>query len=201
MHRVGVTQRAEIVAGRAECRDALDRRWHEFLAVCGAVAVPLPNHAALATTTARALDVDAILLSGGEDLVTQGGPSHERDEAESALIAWALAVRRPVIGVCRGMQMIATHFGAVLARVEGHVGVAHRITHDGIGDSVNSFHNWAPAALPQGFKLTAQAEDGVIEGFVDPVRRVHAMLWHPERHAPFRDDDVRLFREVLACAR
>lgn len=196
MIRIGITQRALPLTTFGERRDGLDRRWPLFLQTCGIVACPLPNDPAVAVATAEALELEGLLLTGGEDLVALGGEQTGRDETERRLLDWALAARRPVIGVCRGMQMLVHSFGGRLHRVEQHVGTRHEIAFQGVARSVNSFHAWGATELPA--PLVALARAGPVAEAVQLAGApVLGLMWHPEREEPFDPLDLTLFRSVF----
>ncbi|MBB2933526.1 putative glutamine amidotransferase [Amycolatopsis bartoniae] len=184
-----MTQRIVVDPVTGEIRLALDVRWARFLAAAGLIPVPLPLEAALARQVMRAAGCAGLLLTGGNDL----GEVPERDELELSLLAAALARRLPVLGVCRGMQLILSAFGGVLQKVEGHVGVQHRLAD---GRVVNSYHNWGAVEAPREFTVTARHE-GVVEAIRHRVAPVVGTMWHPERTDPFDPADLALFTELF----
>jgi gamma-glutamyl-gamma-aminobutyrate hydrolase PuuD len=198
--RVAVTQRVVVAAETGERRDALDQRWAPLLEAAGLAAVPTPNRLGDVARWASALDIGAVLLTGGDDLAPLGGTTPERDAVEHALLDWAATRGLPVLGICRGLQLIARRAGATLRRVDGHVAVAHAVsTVDGT-DEVNSFHRWGFDRAPAGFTATAVAPDGTIEAMRHPRLPVGGIMWHPERYAQPRACDVRLLRDSLTRA-
>ncbi|MFF2546245.1 gamma-glutamyl-gamma-aminobutyrate hydrolase family protein [Kitasatospora sp. NPDC058063] len=200
---VGITQRMMTAAGTAERRTALDVRWPAFLARCGLAAVPLPNDPALAVETADALALGGLVLSGGEDLARYGGGVRERDETERRLLEWALRDGRPVLGVCRGMQLIADYYGAGLHPVDGHVAVRHEVVFDGSVRTVGCFHRWAADRVPEPLEVTGR-RGPVVEAVRLKGGNVQGIMWHPERDEQPQQADVDLFRSLFAgalCAR
>jgi N5-(cytidine 5'-diphosphoramidyl)-L-glutamine hydrolase len=196
MSIVGITQRSLPQTESGELRYGLDSRWFSFLAACGLVPVPLPNLAGPAVHTARALPVGGLVLSGGEDLASYGGPSPGRDGTERALLGWAMASGVPVLGVCRGAQLLLDAFGEKLAPVDGHVATRHVISG---GRSVNSYHRYAARSVTGPLRVTA-AGGGVVEAFEHRHARVGGIMWHPEREDSPDPEDVALFRRLLGSA-
>jgi putative glutamine amidotransferase len=197
---VGITQRSLPPTEFGERRYGLDSRWFPFLAACGLVAVPLPNLAAVAVHTAEALGLGGLILTGGDDLVRYGGPTPDRDETELALLGWAGAAGRPVLGVCRGAQLLLDAHGSTLEPVEGHVAARHVLSS---GRSVNSYHRYAAFSAPSPLRVTATC-DGVVEAFDHEHAAITGIMWHPEREEPAAPEDVRLVRELFGstpCAR
>ncbi|MGI5239071.1 gamma-glutamyl-gamma-aminobutyrate hydrolase family protein [Dactylosporangium sp. CA-139066] len=180
--------------------DALDPRWHEFLAACGVIGVPLVNIPERAVAVARSLNLAGVLLTGGEDLARYGGCSPLRDETERALLRWAGSHGRTVLGVCRGMQLILDAHGTELVPVEGHVAVEHPALIDGEPHRINCYHRWA--ARDVGAPLVATGLAGrVVEAVRHPDQPIHGVMWHPERRAatdPHRDRDVAMVARLFA---
>jgi putative glutamine amidotransferase len=195
---VAITQRVVVDAATRERRDALDRRWHAFLAADGLGALPVPNDAAAALTLVEAVDPAGVILSGGGDLTTFGGDAADRDETEVALVRWAERRGKPVIGVCRGMQQIVQLGGGRIERIDGHVHERHRLRFRGRSVSVNSFHELAVTAVPEReFEVLARAPGGTIEAVRHRTVRRTGIMWHPEREPPFADHDLALFRQTF----
>jgi gamma-glutamyl-gamma-aminobutyrate hydrolase PuuD len=200
-----VTQRVDPVAGREEARDALDQRFTEWLNAAGLLPFPIPN-AILGAAGSEGfgawlemLDPDILVLSGGNDI----GEQPARDDTERQLLSWARDTRTPVLGICRGMQMMAVWAGGELIRVTGHVGCRHKLT---VGDekrrsewpaSVNSYHNWGLRNVPAEFAPVAWAEDGTIEAMRHDALPWEAWMWHPEREGVFDDADLNRIRRLI----
>jgi putative glutamine amidotransferase len=170
--------------------------------------------------------LDGIVFTGGPDLnpAVYGQDPHPqsagfhdpRDRAELALIGEALRRDMPVLGICRGMQLLNVALGGDLHQhLEGaaHKGppgsyTFHEVTVEpgtrlaaviGPGTRTHSCHHQAPARLGTGLRVSARAEDGTAEAIEDAsARLVLGVLWHPE------EDEVRggpLFRELVDRAR
>ena len=181
MRPVAVSQRVDIVPRRGERRDALDQSWTRLLAACGLVAVPVPNDPDVAAAMFAAIGSAGLLLTGGNDLARYGGDAPERDETERLLLQLARERRLPVMGVCRGMQVIQDAFGVPLRRVEGHVAVRHPV--DGIR-TVNSFHGFGATTTVPALEVLAHAADGVVEAIRHADEPIVGQMWHPERLRP-----------------
>ena len=159
---------------------------------------------------------DGFVLPGGIDInpLTYGEDPHpmlqgnrlEFDECELHLIQIILESKKPVLGICRGSQILNVAFGGTLYQdiVSQHEGAqqhgqteitpgapCHRIKiEDGsilaelYGDEtrVNSFHHQAVKDLGKGLKATAHAYDGIVEAFEAPdYPFVLGVQWHPEQ--------------------
>lgn len=172
--------------------------------------------------------LDGLVLSGGVDVdpVLYGQPAHpklgrvnrRRDDFELALVREALERSVPVLGICRGQQVLNVARGGTLvqdipsewtgAMVHDARGRRWRRAHDvdvlpgtRLGallrrDSVavNSFHHQAVASVGDGLAVSARSRDGIVEGIEMPGRRfVVAVQWHPESFWRLEDSFQVLF--------
>jgi putative glutamine amidotransferase len=206
--RIGITQRVAYDPNYGERRDALATDWYRFLLRVwpDAVIVPIPNRP---DHVARLLDTvapDLLVLTGGNDL----GTEPERDQTERACLLEAARRELPVIGVCRGFQMMVDHDGGSLAPVERteHVATRHPVhcLRDtawgwaaGRSLDVNSYHGFAVPSdgLPGTWIALAQGADGTVEAACTNDGRCTAVMWHPEREPEPAPLDVALFRQCL----
>ena len=142
--------------------------------------------------------IDApLILCGGGDI----GKSPKRDARETEWIRSALENGQPIIGICRGMQLLNVYFGGEVENIperlqENHLNDIfdddedhsfrlsefHQV-YDSDGDSreVNSRHHQHCRWVPLNFEITHRALDGTVEGFQDVEKRIWAVQWHPER--------------------
>jgi putative glutamine amidotransferase len=201
---VFVSMRSADSATYREARDGLSHDWSRWCDALGILPVPVPNALQRPEAFFDEVPGRGLLLTGGDDL-----GDAPRDRTESRLLAAALARRMPVFGVCRGLQVIATAFGAPLCRaVAGHVATVHAVEIvDGLNGAlpigriaVNSFHNDAVrvADLAGGLKAFAVSPEGWAEGLYHPEWPVTAVQWHPERDNPGRGSDARLLQRWIA---
>jgi putative glutamine amidotransferase len=207
--KVGLTQRVDVVPAYGERRDALDQNWARLLGELGCLVVPVPNLLPDPARFARELVLDALLLTGGNDLADaeyrSPDAAPERDALELALIDVFQRAAKPVLGVCRGAQILNKFHGGSLVRVQAHVAARHRIrpTPDGGGSveerEVNSYHNFGilPSGLAPGLTATALAEDGTVESFHHRDLPHWGIMWHPERERPFVPTDLAFIKQIL----
>lgn len=192
---LAITQRVEIIEGIGERRDAISQEWIDFVETCGFLPLLLPNHLSTVKQILEKFPVEGFLLTGGNDLVSYGGAAPERDEMERYLIQISMEKKVSILGVCRGMQMILDFFGTSLQRVEGHVRREHRLDN---GDIVNSFHNWGVKECNSALTVLSYSDDGIVEEVKhSKFEWIRGIMWHPERHHPFRERDVKLIQEVF----
>lgn len=199
-------------------------RYVERVEAAGGRAVVLPPTAAADDAVLDRLD--AVVFAGGADLDPQlyGEQPHpqttglrpERDAAELPLMRAALDRDLPVLGICRGMQVMSVVRGGSLTQhlpdVVGHerhrpapgVYGLHEVrlapgsrAHAILGDTVSvpSYHHQGLDS-PGSLTVTGWADDDTAEVVEDPSRRFAVgVLWHPEA-----GDDGRLFAALVAAA-
>ncbi len=189
--RVAVTMRCVQDRETAEMRDALSHDWARLLVRMGTVPVPLPNSLRDPVAALRGVGAQALLLTNGEDLGRT-----PRDRTERRLLDYAVRARLPVLGVCRGLQMINRYFGGDVIPLAGrrfgpHVAVRHHVHIVGPLERVlrvdrlrvNSFHNHGVVMDGVAGPLVpgAVARDGCIEAVRHRSLPIWAIQWHPER--------------------
>jgi len=194
---VAITQRVAVVREHRERRDCLDQAWPRFLATCGLLPLPLPNVSDVALALCDAADIVGLVLTGGNDLAALGGDAPERDAVENALLDMAEHRGLPVLGVCRGMQIIQQRCGITLRRVDGHVTPRQTIHINGEPQQVNAYHRFAACESRAPLTSWAVAGDGVVKAVRHEALPLTGIMWHPERNSPFAAQDVALFRRVF----
>ncbi|WP_338497520.1 gamma-glutamyl-gamma-aminobutyrate hydrolase family protein [Streptomyces sp. SJL17-4] len=186
----------------------------------GGIAVMLPPDApeAAAAVVAR---LDGLVIAGGADVEPvrygavpdsrTGPPARERDAWELALIDAAVASGTPLLGICRGMQLLnVARGGTLIQHLDGHVeavGVIGRHPVKPVPGSryaslvpelteVPTYHHQAVDRLGAGLAASAHAEDGTVEAveLADPAW-VLGVQWHPEM-----GDDLRVMRGLVEAA-
>lgn len=187
----------------------------------GGLAVMLPPDTPERAAAAVAR-IDGLVVAGGPDVDPSrygaerspltGPPAPERDTWELALIEAALAARVPLLGVCRGMQLLNVALGGTLVQhIDGHadgVGIFGRHSVKPVPGtlyaaavpeetSVPTYHHQAVDRLGKGLAVSAYAEDGTVEAIELPESDgwVVGVQWHPEM-----GEDVRVMRELVRAA-
>jgi len=192
---VAITQR--VVPERSERRDCLDQAWPRFLAACGLMPLAVPNVPEVALAMCNRGDIAGLVLTGGNDLAALGGDAPERDAVENSLLDFAERRRLPVIGVCRGMQLIQQRCSVPLRRVEGHVTAHQVISVNGNPTEVNAYHCFAAFESRAPLETWAVAADGVIKAVRHSSLPVTGIMWHPERTVPAAAADIALFQHLF----
>ncbi|MFJ3619338.1 gamma-glutamyl-gamma-aminobutyrate hydrolase family protein [Streptomyces iakyrus] len=186
----------------------------------GGLAAMLPPDAPEQAAEAVAR-LDGLVIAGGPDVEPvrygaereerTGPPAPDRDAWELALIDAALAAGVPLLGICRGMQLLNVALGGTLVQhIDGHaevVGVfgGHAVKpvpgslYAGVVPEetfVPTYHHQAVDRLGEGLVPSAYAADGTVEAVELPSADwVLGVQWHPEM-----GDDVRVMRALVEAA-
>ncbi|WP_405874765.1 gamma-glutamyl-gamma-aminobutyrate hydrolase family protein [Streptomyces sp. NBC_00005] len=187
----------------------------------GGLAAMLPPDAPEQAAAAVAR-LDGLVIAGGPDVEPvrygaepdprTGPPARARDAWELALIEAALTARVPLLGICRGMQLLNVALGGTLVQhLDGHaevVGVFGRHPVKPVPGtryaaavpeetSVPTYHHQSVDRLGTGLLPSAHAADGTVEAVELPPAEgwVLGVQWHPEM-----GDDVRVMRALVEAA-
>lgn len=196
----------------------------EAVREAGAIVVPF-DHAGTVSVAEAVDGSDGVLLLGGGDVDPAEYGEHRRhpklynvdrrtDQGEIGIVQAAAALRRPVLGICRGMHVINVAHGGTLVQHMPETGVLHRgprgsamVDHDVLLEggslvaailgrsslTVRSGHHQSVERLAPDLRVGAQAEDGTVEAVEDADRRILAVQWHPEDDLADADDRMALF--------
>lgn len=199
MKKIAISQNVFKFTDRNETRDSLDQNWWKFLSSVSLLPVVIPNQLALAKEILAEIPIDGVILTGGNDILSVGGTNPERDETEKFLLQFCQQNALPLIGVCRGMQLIVDSFGKCPEKIENHVAKRHSVefVESGTSREVNSFHNFGFFSVPSQFEVLAKASDQSIEAVKLVNKNIFGIMWHPERESPFSIEDQALFQRVF----
>ena len=180
----------------------------------GGMPIIIPTGGDLSVVKDYAQMLDGLLIPGGEDInpmfynqqpnLNVKYMNIERDNFEAALIQEVVKLNKPILGICRGLQLINVAFGGTLIQdvpTQFKSEISHlqsgdilfEPTHLVVADDnsfikkllgnkfyVNSFHHQAIDRLASGFKITAKAADGLPEAIECDEKNILAVQWHPE---------------------
>lgn len=206
----------------------------QWIELAGAVPFLLPMAAREDDLFLLLRRCDGILLTGGHDVdpsyygavrAEACGPAClHRDEMEFSILRYCMEHRKPVFGICRGLQVINVFFGGTLWQdlpserpadtqhgmqppYDRAVHKVQAIEGTGMGAilgrtvySVNSLHHQAVRDLAPGLRCTALSEDGLVEAVEYPqLPFCMAVQWHPEYLRDTEDSQKLVAAFVAAC--
>ena len=206
MKNIAISQRVQKIEEYKEFRDQLDIKLIEFVTQLGFNPIPVPNfkkkNNADLTSLLKWLKIikpSGIILSGGDDI----GKFKYRDQNEIRLLQWSVEKKIPLIGICRGMQLIGQCHNVKLKKIKNHVGTRHYIVSTKKNQKnkkkrkVNSFHNYALSKCPKKFNVIYKSLDGIIESIESRSKKIYACMWHPERESSFKRNDILKFKSFF----
>lgn len=218
-------------------RYTLGKNYVHSLIAAGGVPVLTPTALDEATIYEFFRAADAVMLTGGDDVdpalygeekhEKTGGIDPDRDRVETALTRWAVAENKPLLGICRGIQVMNVALGGSLIQdipsqapsELTHAGHWHGAARDQVlhtvrcdADSraalllgaevgVNSFHHQSINRVGDAYVVTGRSTDGIVEAIEIPSQRFClGVQWHPEEMAAGREDMLSLFRALVQAA-
>jgi len=206
--KIVISQRIDLIESYVEYRDSIDQRLINWVVSCGFMAVPIPNtlidlalfdnHQSNIDDWLNNVGADGIILSGGNDI----NKFKQRDLTEKNLILWAEKHKRPLLGICRGMQMLGLYAGEELIKIDGHVNTRHELEikkeyKNLFPNIVNSYHNFSIKKCPKEYKVLANSKDGYIEAIKHIKLPWEGWMWHPEREDIFNKLDKKRFKNLV----
>lgn len=206
--RIGLTMRVVDGPKYYEPRDALAQDWPVFMkrVLSHARWLPIPNIGNDVSRYIENWDLNGFILTGGDDI----GEAPLRDTTELSILQYAGEKGFPVLGICRGMQMICHYSDQKILpcpKPKKHITTTHKVRilekslrwHE-TDITVNSYHGkcvGTPESFRKGLSPFAVSEDGLVEGVLNAERTLLGIMWHPERTDPAAAFDEFLINEFF----
>ncbi|WP_261798075.1 gamma-glutamyl-CDP-amidate hydrolase [Campylobacter peloridis] len=190
MKFIGITQRILENQSYFELRECLSLEWGEFFNKNLKDFLPLPLSYEIDFKKYTPF-LNAVILSGGNDLYTlnKNELSKKRDKYENNIINYCINNNLPLLGICRGAQMIASFFNSTLSKCQNHI-QNHDIFLNKKTINVNSFHNFAIDKLGSELEILAKAKDNTIEAFKHKNLNIYGIMWHIERTNGLNEKEI-----------
>lgn len=194
----------------------LAKAYYQSVLEAGGVPVIIPPFDSEGALSSLLDTIDGLVFSGGADIdpdyfgqepLDMVEVNEERDLPELMMLSMAMDRQIPILGICRGMQLMAVGLGGEMYQdikmqhgqaslehsqhTENRFDTSHevKVVEDSLLSKllgtgtirVNSFHHQAVSRVPQGFVASALAPDGIIEAMESAcMRPMLAVQWHPE---------------------
>ena len=134
-------------------------------------------------------EINLLIIPGGNDVSNSLNTSKIRNSIEINLIKICFKKNIPILGICRGAQLLNKSFGGKVKKVKKHMRTRHNISFVNKEIvkkkllNVNSFHNDGIKKndLSKVFKMLANDKDENVEMFISKDKKIIGTMWHPER--------------------
>jgi len=224
-----------ISCGGNVAKSNVNASYYNAVIKAGGIPVLLPLTKDEAAIERIVKKIDGIVFTGGEDydpaiygeerIPELGTVNGFRDTSDIAFARTAIKMKKPILAICRGEQLINIVCGGTLYQdLPSQKNVIHRQTepssipthgikveknsllHDIMGSErleVNTFHHQAVKDLGDGLRITAMSDDGVVEAYQSTGRRprILALQFHPERLREGNEAWTAIFEWLVKSAR
>ena len=208
MKKIALSQRLLLNENYFEIRESLDIKWGGLFKKLNFLPIILPIEFEYKKYF-NSFKIDGIILTGGNDLskVNSNNLSLKRDEFEKKIIQYAINENIPLLGMCRGMQIIADYFGAKFKKVKNQVAIRHKLEINEKSkyfkqlkkiSTVNSFHDYAIDVLPKNLIVSATNKKGMIKAIEHDKYRIFGQNWHSERENIFDKNQINLIKNFFS---
>jgi putative glutamine amidotransferase len=223
------------MSGNPEYVERSIPQYERAVEMAGGEPVRIPLDLTPAATMKMVEQCDAVLLPGASadvDPAKYGAPCHEktapadrkRDTVDELLLQDAYNMRKPILGICYGLQILNVYrTGSLIQHIESQinheagrkVAVAHDVEIEGtsklakivgsqVSIPVNSSHHQSADKIGDGLEVVARSpQDGIIEALegTSPEHFVLAVQWHPERSVEDDEASRGIFRSFVEAAK
>ena len=200
-YNIGITMRITNAQGYDEPRDTIAHDWPKYMSYLfpNANYFFIPNVEESAISFCEKKNINLLIITGGDDI----GLFEKRDKTELILLKFMIQNKLPVIGICRGMQLIHNYYGGIINEGDKDFVKAHRATEHEIRIKnkiikVNSYHNCRiqESSLHNNFSVLARdIKDNSIEAIEGG--KILGLMWHPERDSKFSVHTKQLITKFL----
>lgn len=203
-------------------RIELRQEYTQAVSLAGGIPAIIPPYTdrMLINEWLNSIKPNGIILTGGCDIDPEiygtkpmpynGRVSRQRDKYELYILESAIEKKIPILGICRGIQVINVYFGGTLVQdIEEELGTAKEVHDQTENTSIgthevmvkpdtltytllykekiltNSHHHQCIKKLGEGLEITAKTDDGIIEAIENYEKTIIGVQFHPERMKEF----------------
>lgn len=180
---IGLTQRLINNDSYYEVREALSNDWGKLFSNEDIFSNYLPFPLSYEIDFMKYANLlSGVIISGGNDIyaVNKNELSKFRDSYEIEIIKYCIDNNTPLLGICRGAQLLAHYFKLNVRQCKNHIG-NHIVTNNNKSSIVNSFHNYCIFGTNDEILPIHIADDSSIESFKHSSLPIYGVMWHIER--------------------
>jgi len=197
MKRILITQRIDKVGEFKEIRDNISQDFLNMIDQLNYIPILVPNNLNLIKNIVKSTNFEGIILTGG------GNPKKNdvRQKVELFLIKHSIKFKKPLLGFCRGAQLINLYFGGSIKKVSNHVKKKHFLLSNNLKKKIktNCFHNFGITyeTISNKINILAKTKDNSIEFFKHHNYEIYGIMWHPERSQKINKTELGLIKKIF----
>lgn len=198
MKKIGIVLRKDSFGKHNEKRENIDVRFINLLQDLKFFPILIPSEINDIKLYLQKASLDGIILSPGGDPLE----NNSRKKNEYKIIRYSILNNIPILGICRGAQVLNLYFGGSLKKINNHVRKNHSLYGNLIKTKkiiVNSYHNlgFDKKLLGKDLKIEAYTKDNVIECFSHKKYKIFGIMWHPERYKKSKLFDKKILKSFF----
>ncbi len=202
--RIGLTLRKQIINQKDSY--VVYERYIKLLSNCEIIMI---ND----TQSEEVIDMcDGFIITGGDDVdpnlyfqenINSNGICYENDKLDLMVIEHAYKNNKPLLGICRGIQILNVYFkGTLKQHYDGHMNTVHKLVEvikprlfEIKNKIVNSYHHQIIDVVGNELVVTYKSSDGIVEVIEHVSKNIIAVQYHPEIST--NSDDIQLYNMLF----